>query len=121
MLAFAHFIFSCMPLFDFPIHPFAASVCIRYLWAIMLYACLFPFRPYTGDLFYLALGSNFTRWSTQDHLLPNTFQLQSIDLDLATATAQNKPSWRMMMREQGSGQLLPLIPTRSQQEEHALN
>lgn len=34
-----------------------------FLWAIMLYALLFPHVPFHGDLFYLTLGSNFTQWT----------------------------------------------------------
>ena len=34
-----------------------------YLWAIMLYGCLFPKYPFKGDLYFYELGSNFTSWS----------------------------------------------------------
>ena len=36
---------------------------IWFLWAIMMYALLFPHVPFEGDLFYLTLGSNFTQWT----------------------------------------------------------
>jgi len=43
-----------------------------YLWAIMLYATLFPQVPFHGDLFYLTLGQNFTVAATHDGRIAHT-------------------------------------------------